>query len=146
MTAYPALWSLSTSCLFHRNTIKMHPSVSSDLSFSPPWSVTDGSVQSINLSLQSGPLLCWAKYRRSTHNSPHPRASHAKWDKRLLVERERNRGQINLPSVCHTLIPCHRLTSAKPSKWNSSAGFEYKPQHSQTEHSGWEYPRTEWTH
>lgn len=83
--------------------------------FSPPRPVTDSSAQSINLSLpQSGPVLCRATYGRNAHTTAHiPESVTLKginiWRRR---EREKNGGQIDLPSVCHTLIPRHRLTSA----------------------------------
>lgn len=93
MTAYPTRFP--SSCLFRRDTIKMHLSVSSDLSFflPPPWPVTDSSVQSINLSLpQSGTVLLFFSHvwtERRTHNIPRLWVCHTKWDKHLVLGREK---------------------------------------------------------
>lgn len=124
--------------------------------FFPPWPVTDSWVQSINLSQpQSGPVLCGATYGQNAHTTAHIPGSVMlnginiwQWIERE-IEREKNGGQFNLPSVCHTLIPCHRLTSAKPSKWNSRATFEYKEWSTSVgfQPSGWVYlPTDSWTH
>lgn len=113
--------------------------------FFPLWPVTDSSVQSINLSLpQSGPNALqghvWTEHTHKTTHIPESVTLNGiniwRWR-----EWENNEGQINLPSDCRTLIPCHRITSAKPSKWNSSAAFEYKECNVWVglEHSGWEH-------
>lgn len=41
-------------------------------------------------------------------------------------EEKKNRGQIDLLSFSHTLIPCHGPTSARPSQWITSTAFEYR--------------------
>ncbi len=86
--------------------------------FSPPWPVTDSSVQSINLSLpQSGPVLCRATYGQSAHSTAHIPESVTLNGINIWRWRKREKRRSNQSALCRrTLIPCHRLTSAKPSK------------------------------
>lgn len=139
--------SFSSSCFFFSKGTpsKCIPPSSPNLSFSPlpgPWQIVQFG-QSINLSLPSGLVLRRVIYGQHAHATSYIPESNTlngmniwRWK-----ERQKNVGQINLPFVCHTLILCHRLTSAKSSKWNSTAGLEYKECNTSVwlEQRGWEY-------
>lgn len=116
----------SSSCLLHRDTIKTHAFISSGpIFFSPP--VALDRQFSIIYQPQSWPVICRATDAHKSKTQYRSRGP-LQWIGLTSDDGEVQKkwGQLNLPSVCHTWIPCHRLTSAKPSTLNSSAVFEYK--------------------
>ena len=118
----------SSSCLSHRDTIKMQPSFSCDLSFSPLSGLSQIAQCNLSTSASPGQGHYFVKPRMDrthTHNTAHPWVRHKKWDKHLVVERQKKIiGQINLPSFHHPLVPVKGCNLCN--KLNSCAAFEYR--------------------
>ena len=128
----------ASSCLFRRDTIKMHPPVSlpSDLSFFSPlpglWQIVQYNLSTLQPASVRAAAFVEPTYVRTVHTHTQaariPRVRHAKWDKHLAAESER---KTEVKSICplsaiHWSPVMGWPLQKKTSKWNCSAAFEYK--------------------